>query len=259
MYDDRSVLTRPASAPDAVVSYGDEAWQIADVRHGLARHALLIMIHGGFWRPEYDRTHTGPLCVALAAAGWTTASIEYRRIPARPQATLDDVLLAVEQLPALIQHHNGRVIVMGHSAGGHLALWAATQRATTCMHGVLALAPVADLQVAHRLRLDGDAVPSFLGGEPQQHAAIDPAQLATPSIPVTIVHGTADSIVPPAVAESYCLRHPDTRLVLLPDAGHFALIDPLSAAWPAVIAELQRMHNLTTSDSPAATVRPATE
>ena len=91
--DDLSVLTRAARAPDEVVSYGTDADQIADVRFGVKGvgpvedpegRPLVLIIHGGFWRPAYARAHTGPMSEAIAAAGWTVASIEYRRVPGAP-------------------------------------------------------------------------------------------------------------------------------------------------------------------------------
>src|SRR5262245_35016378 len=112
--DDLSVLTRPAREPDEVVAYGRDPAQVADVRFG-ARDAdgfdrastrpLVLIVHGGFWRPQYDRAHTGPMAEAIAAAGWTVASTEYRRIPGVPDKTLQDVSDALATLPAKISRH----------------------------------------------------------------------------------------------------------------------------------------------------------
>src|ERR1041384_4962897 len=120
--DDLSVLTRPAPAPDEVVAYGSDADQIADVRFGAdvdgapaSTRPLVLIVHGGFWRPQYDRAHTGPMADAIAAAGWTVASIEYRRVPGDPDKTLHDVRDALAKLPAKISRHNGHVVLVGHS------------------------------------------------------------------------------------------------------------------------------------------------
>ncbi|MGC1212429.1 MAG: alpha/beta hydrolase, partial [Micromonospora sp.] len=151
--DPRDVLTRPAPAPDATVAYGDHPEQVADLRRpvgdGPAR-PLVIVVHGGFWRAEYDRRHTGPMAAALAALGHPVAQVEYRRT-GQPGGgwphTLTDVLAGVAALPGLAAAAlPGRVaavppILVGHSAGGHLALYVAA-RAPETVGGVLALAPV---------------------------------------------------------------------------------------------------------------------
>jgi len=243
MIEDRSVLTRLAPAPNTTVRYGAEPEQLADIRVGsndARQRPLVIMIHGGFWRPEYDRAHTGPMCAAIANEGWTIASIEYRRIKGKPDRAVSDVALALDALPALVAQHNGDIIVMGHSAGGHLALWCAAS-VHERLQGVIALGPCADLQLAYDLKLDGDAVLAFLGTTPEQRKDLDPAQLATPSAHVVIVHGESDAVVPLSVSVSYLTKHPAVRLVRLADTGHFALIDPLSTAWHSVIDELKTL------------------
>jgi acetyl esterase/lipase len=242
--EDSSILTRPSPPPDAVVQLGDQAENVADVRLGRERadtRPLVVMIHGGFWRPEYDRSHVGPMAAALASAGWTVAAVEYRRIPGDPQATFDDVRLAVGALAGRTGRHDGRVILAGHSAGGHLALWAAAACPPVDLVGTLALAPVADLVLANRLRLDGDAVEAFLGGPPESSPAADPAQAPPPSGPTRLVHGARDRIVPLEISRSYVSAHPAAHLVELEGAGHFALIDPLSAAWREVVRSLRTL------------------
>lgn len=244
MPDDRSVLTRPAAAPDEVIAYGTDADNIADVRRGAqgaSDRPLVILIHGGFWRPLYDRKHTGPMAVALSAAGWTVASVEYRRVPQHPDLMIDDITQLLKVVPGKVSGHDGRVLLMGHSAGGHLALWAASARPIPQLHGALALGPAADLQLAHELTLGDGAALAFLGEEPGKRPDLDPKRMPTPTIGVTIVHGEEDDIVPISLAESYVATHSRARLVKIAGAGHFAVIDPLSAAWPTVISELARL------------------
>src|SRR5688572_22721795 len=166
--DDLSVLTRPARAPDEVLAYGPDPDHVADVRfgsHGAADKPLVLIFHGGFWRPKYDRVHTGPMAEAIAAAGWTVASTEYRRSPGEPDLTLGDVTEALVQLPSKVSRHNGKVVLLGHSAGGHLVLWLTVARRTPELVGTLALAPAADLQLADDLNLGDGAVRAFLGTE----------------------------------------------------------------------------------------------
>ncbi|MEP7244043.1 MAG: alpha/beta hydrolase [Gammaproteobacteria bacterium] len=241
MPDDLSVLTRAARPPDEVVSYGEHPDHIADVRFGGKRaelRPLVLILHGGFWRPQYDRTHTGPMAEALADAGWTVASAEYRRIPGDPDATLHDVSEAFQKLPTKVRNHNGSVIVVGHSAGGHLALWIAARHGAAVLAGAVALGPAADLSLAHERKLGDGATLAFLGKPAQDCADVDPCRMPSPQVPTALVHGEEDDVVPIALSESYVAAHPRARLVRLPATGHFGVIDPLSAAWPTVMREL---------------------
>jgi acetyl esterase/lipase len=242
--EDLSVLDRPARAPDELLRYGDEADQVADVRYGGAdaqRRPLVLLVHGGFWRPQYDRAHTGPMGEAIAAAGWTVAAIEYRRVPGQPDLTLRDVRAALQRVPGMASGHSGEVLLLGHSAGGHLVLWLSAPPASVALAGTVALAPAADLQLAQALNLGNGAATAFLGTESALRPDADPRRLPSPQVPVTIVQGEEDRIVPPALAESYVAAHPAARLVRVPDAGHFALIDPLAAAWHSVIEALRAL------------------
>ena len=241
MSEDDSVLTRAARPPDATVAYGADRDQVADVRFGDARagaRPLVLILHGGFWRPEYDRAHTGPMADAIADAGWTVATVEFRRVPGKPDVTLDDVATALADLPAKIEHHDGRVVLIGHSAGGHLALWVVVARPQPSLAGVLALAPVADLQLADALNLGNGATRLFLGVDPATRADVDPRRLASPGVPVAIVHGQCDETVPIEVGRSYADAHRATKLVALEGAGHYGPIDPLTPTFAKVLGEL---------------------
>jgi pimeloyl-ACP methyl ester carboxylesterase len=178
---------------------------------------------------------------ALAAAGWTAALPEYARVARDPAPTLADLTLLLGQAADKVAHHNGKVIVVGHSAGGHLALWAAAAGIGPMLTGTLALAPAADLLLAHELGLGNGAVSRFLGADPVSRPDIDPRQMAAPATAVTIVHGADDETVPLLVSESYGAAHPRVRLCTVPGAGHFSLIDPLAPAWSTVVAELARL------------------
>lgn len=244
MNEDLSVLTRKANPPDLTLAYGDHADQVADVRYGSrgSDSPLLVFIHGGFWKPEYDRAHAEAMSSALAQAGWTTLTLEYRRISGEPDVTLQDIACVLENLPARVERHSGQLLIAGHSAGGHLALWAAVRCAVPGLRGVLALAPAADLQMAHDLNLGDGAVQRFLGAPPATRADVNPLCLPAPTVAVTIIQGEGDEIVPPSVPASYCAAFPSTRLVSLPNCGHFALIDPASAAWDVLVKELTRFN-----------------
>lgn len=221
-----SVLDRPGPEPDDVVAYGTDPDQVTDVWQG--EGAQVVLLHGGFWRPEWDRTHLRTLAGALRDAGYRVALPEYRRVPGMPDLMTYDVTHALAGLePA---------IVIGHSAGGHLALWAANQA-----RAVLALAPVADLILAEREDLDIGAVRDFLGGPAASRPDLDPIRLPRSNVPVTLLHGTADDRVPLQVSEAYAEAHPEARLVTLPGVDHFDLIDPSSKAWPVLLEELAKL------------------
>lgn len=261
------VLTRPAPPPGLVLSYGPGPEQIADIRLPAPGHApapLVIFLHGGFWRAAFDRSHTGPLATALAAAGYVVCVPEFRRT-GQPgggwPGTFDDVAAAVDQLPGLLRAAApGRItgepaLLAGHSAGGHLALWSAGRGrlpapsgwrlpVPVAVRGVVALAAVSSLAGCHQRRLGNGAAAALMGGGPgefpERYRAADPVALLPLGCPVQLVHGTLDEDVPPELSRAFAARAGkagDTvTLKELPGITHLDLIDPLSPAWPVVLA-----------------------
>jgi acetyl esterase/lipase len=256
------VLSRPAPPPDFTVVYGEDPEQIADIRlpaAGTSPQPLVVFIHGGFWRAVWDRTHAGPLAAALSALGYPVACLEYRRVGQAGggwPGTFDDVDAGVRGLPELlavaIAERGGepldatRPILMGHSAGGQLALWAGHRMGADRTRGVVALAPVADLTKAYQRRLGNGAVAELLGGGPadvpERYAAADPAANLPLGVPAVVVHGDQDEDVPVDVGADFVARaeRAGARVSLrrLPGVDHLALIDPLTPAWAEVIAAL---------------------
>ncbi|MEU8286051.1 alpha/beta hydrolase [Micromonospora sp. NPDC048905] len=259
--DPRAVLTRPAPEPDRTVAYGDHPDQVADLRfpaRAVPAGPLVVVLHGGFWRDEYDRRHTDPLAAALAAAGFPVAQLEYRRT-GQPgggwPGTFTDVLTGVAELPVLAAEAlPGRVsgdapILVGHSAGGHLALYVAATAPAT-VGGVLALAPVADLVEAYRRDLDAGAVAALLGGGPAEvpdrYAVTDPRLLVPTRTRTVVLHGSEDQQVPVEMSRGFVAAATtagsDISLLELLGCEHFGLIDPESAAWPQVLDSLRSLH-----------------
>lgn len=237
--------------PDAVVRYAAHDDGLVDVHlpAGDGRGPLLVLVHGGFWKQAYDRVHTRPAAEALAGAGFVVATPEYRRVGGGGgwPTTAADVDAAVAAIPGLLRGLGVSVsstAVVGHSAGGHLALWLANQGHELDL--VVGLAPVADLRAAARLRLGGGATQALLGGEPADvpdaYTAADPmTRLATrPRCDVRIVHGTDDEDVPVSISRRLAEAHPFVSLDVVDGAGHMDLVDPGSAAWPAVLAAVGR-------------------
>ncbi|MEU4604321.1 alpha/beta hydrolase [Kribbella sp. NPDC023972] len=238
MSEDRSVLSREARDPDEELRYGDHPDQVIDYWHAKEYRPLVVYVHGGFWRPEYDRMHARPLGEALSDLGWPVLSLEYRREPGDPDVTTSDIRTALDSLPGLVDVHAGYVLV-GHSAGGQLVLWAAATLNPVRLRGVIALAPVADLLMADRMGLDDGAVQDFIGSGVRND--LDPVHLPPSIAPVSVIHGTADTRVPITITESYFTAHPTARFIRVEGAGHYELIDPLTDAWHDLTAELTRL------------------
>ena len=213
MSADDSVLTRMAPPPLARIAYGSHAEQYALVWQGgavAATRPLVLLLHGGYWRPAYDLAHMNSMAAVLAAEGWTVANVEYRRIPGHPEAMAEDLHLALQALLARTSPHNGRVLVAGFSAGGHLALWLAATHASQP-----ATAPVASLERALQLRLSNAAVSEFLGSAATTLTDWDPEVRPDSQRPVFILHGDADDTVPLELSQRYLARHRHARLKVL--------------------------------------------
>ncbi|GAA4678545.1 alpha/beta hydrolase [Phytohabitans rumicis] len=255
--DPRGVLNRPAPPPDATIRYGDHPDQVADVRFpartpDAPARPVVIVLHGGFWRSEWDRSHTGPLAAELAASGYPVIQLEYRRT-GQPgggwPGTFADIVSGITTVPRLLSLDSTPPILLGHSAGGQLALWYSMAGPAPVL-GVVALAPVADLAEAYRLDLDGGAVAALLGGGPREvpdrYAEADPSGRTPRGTRSVIIHGVIDRQVPVELSRRYAsvarAAGADVTLVELPDVEHFSLIDPQSGAWPVVTSALQSLH-----------------
>jgi pimeloyl-ACP methyl ester carboxylesterase len=202
------------------LAYGDDPDQVVDVRRGGGRSAILV--HGGFWRPAFTRANTRALAVDLVLRGWTTWNIEYRR------TGVEDTLADVEAALRL----TGPGLAIGHSAGGHLVLWAA---GTGRIEKAVSLAGVTDLARAAREGIGASAAVEFAGPEPPAHA--DPMRRLPLHVPVLLAHGTEDDRVPFDYSRAFA-QAAGAELLELPGAGHFELIDPRTPEWAAVVDRL---------------------
>ncbi|MEX0169768.1 alpha/beta hydrolase [Streptomyces sp. LMG1-1-1.1] len=277
--EEASAFSHPAVPPDASAAYGDHPDQVVDFyapRDGRTRAPLVVALHGGAWRAPYDRWHLTPFADFLARRGFAVASVEYRRGPGLPHQggtapvagrwpeTFDDVAAALDAVPELAAAHlpqadTGRIVLTGHSAGGHLALWAAARHVLPAgspwrlpdppaLRGVVALAPIAHFARAVELGVCGGAVTELLGGESSyaaRAAFADPAVLLPTGIATTLVQGREDVVVPHAVAEAYAeaaaKAGEEVGLTLLEDIGHFPLIDPAADACAVVAEEIAQL------------------
>src|SRR5205807_7559777 len=214
-----------------------------------------------FWQCAYDLSHIGHLCAALTRKGVITCNLEYRRLGDSGggwPGTFQDVSLATNHILGMISSDRrvdaARTAVLGHSAGGHLALWLVSRHRiseVSPLHGVqryrlgsaVSLAGVCDLRRAFQQRLGNGVVARLMGGTPDQYPdrydGGSPIELLPAGTRQVLVHGTADDIVPVSQSENFVERaeqlgeHP--TLVKLDGVGHFELIDPESDVWSAVV------------------------
>ncbi|WP_426245768.1 alpha/beta hydrolase family protein [Nocardioides sp. LHG3406-4] len=225
------------------IAYGDGDAQFGELtRPSGSSRGLVVVIHGGFWKAEYDLGLGRPLAADLAARGWTTWNIEFRRVGAGGgfPATFDDVHAAIEKL-ADLDVDTSRVVTLGHSAGGHLATWAAARgrfdRWPTAVPvtEVVSQAGVVDLTGAYDADLGSGAVAALMGGPPgPDYDLTDPLRQVPLDAPVWCVHGRADTVVSPEQSVRYVDRARAagaTAEVVEVDGDHFVVIDTDSEAW----------------------------
>ena len=227
-------------------------WWVPDT--GAPSLPTVVLVHGGFWRPKWDLSLEDDVAADLAARGFLVWNVDYRPSSDPWPATLTDVAAAHDHLRTNARADLARTAVVGHSAGGHLALWLASRtRLPAGAPGAaprvpppalaVAQAPVADLAEAARLGLGSGAVAALLGGEPAPcptgSRSADPLGLLPTGVPTVCVHGEADTDVPLSQSEAYVARAgPAARLVRLP-GGHMQHVDPASAAGDALREALQ--------------------
>jgi 3-dehydroquinate dehydratase type II len=250
-------------ATPLISSYGPTEDQVGDllVPHGPGPHPIVVLIHGGFWRDRWTRdTMSGP-AVDLLRRGWATWNLEYHRVGTGGgwPMTFEDISAGIDHLAVLAGSHPidlGRVVAVGHSAGGHLALWSAARprlsnhtpdlEPAVPVGAVVALAPVSDLEMAYEQQLGDDAVPAFLRRTPrdgiERYQAASPRRLLPLGVPQILIHGTDDSQVPIEMSRRYAAAATAAGDALtyleLDGVDHMPLIDPHSPAWTAIVEQL---------------------
>jgi acetyl esterase/lipase len=248
-------------------SYGPDRSQRAELHlpRGPGPHPVMVLIHGGSWRARYSLVVMRGLARDLTRRGWAAWNIEYRRVGDGGgwPATFEDVAAAIDHLAA-VSHPAldlQRVSVLGHSAGGHLALWAASREnlppgapgelrdgePVVALRHAISQAGVCDLAGSYA-RWNGGAARGLMGGSPQElperYAAGDPMRLLPLDIPALLVHGVLDETVSIELSRSYAhaaqAAGDEVELVEIQgDAGrHRAHIDPRGAAWAAITSRL---------------------
>lgn len=262
----------PSQPADHRIAYGDDPNQFAQLRlpASAGPHPVVILIHGGCWKADFATlSDLAPMGDALKAEGIASWNVEYRRLPQAGSGwpgTYLDVGHAIDSLRTVAGKYGldlHRVVVVGHSAGGHLAMWAAARdrlpRESVLytadplpLRGVIDIAGPPDMAAERRVApvaCGSRVVEAMLGGSPtavpQRYAQASAARLLPLAVPQVLVWGGRDEIAPMWLAEDFlgaARKHGDTaRLVVLPDAGHFELATPSGPAWTKVLGEIRSL------------------
>ncbi|MDF9279406.1 alpha/beta hydrolase [Arthrobacter sp. EH-1B-1] len=244
-------------------TYGNDAQQFAELYlpQGQPRPGVVVIIHGGFWRSRYTLELGVPLAEDLASRGYACWNLEYRRVGnggGWPQ-TFEDVAAGIDLIASAAQEHSldtSTTTALGHSAGGHLAVWAAGRfllpedapgggAPAVPITGVVSQSGVLNLQRAHEERLGNGAVQDFLGErDGKKYRLADPMTAIPLSVPVLALHGENDTTVPLTQSESYvaaALAAGGTAELVQIPGDHFAMITPGTDAWLQVIAAVERL------------------
>jgi acetyl esterase/lipase len=267
-FADGSVQRRERTVEDVMRTYryGVAEHQQGDLYlpAGISMPPVICLLHGGFWRMPYGREQFDAIARDLAARGFAVWNTGYRRVGAPGggwPGTLQDVAVGIDHLATLVAGGIAldldRVCVVGHSAGGQLALWAAARTRPDPLRGpvrvrpcaAVGLAPVADLVGAHALAVGNDAVGALLGGSPahvaERYAAASPLALLPLGVPQLIVHGAEDAALPIELARRYVqaaqASGDDVEFVELQRAGHMEYLDPASEAHAVLCRWLMRL------------------
>ena len=213
-------------------SYGDHPSQVCEL-HGDSP-SVAVLIHGGFWRQRYGRELEGGIARDLVARGWAVWNIEYRRLGGGGgwPHTFDDVAAAIEALPL----DASRVVAIGHSAGGQLAVWAAAEG---LVDAAVSQAGALDLDELSRLGTSDNVVNQLLGGTPDEvphrYARASPRRRLPIDVPLLLVHGERDDDVPVHISREFAAAAGDhCELVVIEDESHYEHLEPGSRCWAAV-------------------------
>ena len=250
------------------IAYGKAPLQFGELSlpPGAGPFPVILLVHGGCWLAEYDLTYTHAMAKALVDEGFAVWNVEYRRVGNEGggwPTTFTDVARGADHLRTLASKYPldlGRVIAMGHSAGGHLALWLAIRdrlQPDSDLHvasaldvgAVFGLAPAPQLADLHERKICGHVIDRLMEGGPS--ARPDRYRDGTPSlhapigVPQTMVLGAFDKTWAP-VGQAYidaAREAGDDQIVVVdaPESGHFDMIAPDTTTWPLVVAQVRAL------------------
>lgn len=254
------LLAMPEPAADQRFQYGEGEFQFADLRlpEGEGPFPVVVLVHGGCWLAQYGLGHLAAMAQALTDAGVATWTLEFRRVGNEGggwPGTFLDVAQGADFLRTIAAGQNldlDRVVVSGHSAGGHLALWLAARHNLPPeselyltdplpFAAVIALAPAADLEVTYRNQTCGDAAQKLVGGSPEEYPQryVDgsPSSLLPLGIPQVIINGEHDAgwlEVSRAYQGKVETAGEAVEIIIPPNAGHFEVVMPTSSTFALV-------------------------
>ena len=267
----RDLLALPQPPADHTVAYGPGPWRFGELSlpKGPGPHPVVVFIHGGCWHTPWALDHARSLCSAFVGEGLAVWNLEYRRLGDDGggwPGTFEDVAAGADHLRVLAGRFPldlGQVVAVGHSAGGHLALWLAGRHRLPVgsplrggdplpLKGVVSLAGIPNLRDGARRQVCGHAIERLLGapspGWEERMALASPAELLPLGARQRQVCGDKDAIVPPDLAIAYeavaQMKGDDVTSVVVAGAGHFELVNPASVAWPAVRAAVRSLLGL---------------
>ena len=250
------------------LAYGPDSLQFGELyipQHCKRPTPVVTLIHGGCWRSRYDYTLMDSMSVDLSRRGYAVWNIEYRRTEDAGggwPGTFLDVGHAFRHLTTLADPYDldlNNIVIMGHSAGGHLALWLGTMgqqegsdfyvNDLPQIKGIISLAGINDLAAYYSPTGCGDNTVKLLDGRPDQqqerYRIASPISFLPLNVPQILVNGASDDIVPMSHIQPYFDRAIDegdpVELVEIDGAGHFEVITPGSIAWPPIVDALSRL------------------
>lgn len=265
----QDIAALPVPPADKVIAYGSDSLQFGELRlpQGKGKFPVVVVVHGGCWLSAYDRQYMAHLSEQLTQAGYATWNLEFRRVGDAGggwPGTFLDVAAGtdyVRELAKVYPLNRKKVIVIGHSAGGHLALWLAARhnlpqssplytRKPLKLQGVVSLAGIPDL--ASYSRQEGScnaAVPELMGGLPEEQPAryteASPNALLPLGVPSRLIQGILDPIVPITQSQQFAAqakaKGDDSDLILMEQAGHFDLVAPHSPVFEKVMSAVQEL------------------
>ncbi len=261
------LLAQPEPAADFTFSYGEDPLQFAELRlpSGSGPHPVAVLIHGGCWLAKYDVGHIRAMADALTDAGMATWTLEFRRISNDQggwPGTFLDVGHGIDRIRNAAQEHSldlDRVVLVGHSAGGHLVLWAAGRHRLPSesplfiddplmVKGVIGLAPAADLELTFQNQTCSGAAQQLIGGTPEEYpqryrdgSASALLPLGVPQLIITGSHDEGWLTVSRAYQEKARLAGEEVEIIVPPNVGHFELVMPVSSAFPIVQSAIKDM------------------
>ncbi|MDP3853975.1 alpha/beta hydrolase [Phenylobacterium sp.] len=259
------LLARPREPADARIAYGPLDLQFGELwlPTGPGPHPLVVMIHGGCWLADLPGLELmDQACADLKASGVAVWNLEYRRIGHEGggyPGTFQDVAAGVNHVRGLARTYPldlKRVVVAGHSAGGHLALWSSVRGPLRgpdpfIPKGAVSLAGIIDLAAYHATGPDACGGPgtieALVGAESRGsrdvYADTSPLALLPLALPYAVISGALDPIVPSRFGAAFGAaakaKGDAMRVLDLEGAGHFELIDPTAPAWVVIKADIK--------------------